>query len=283
MSNKFRILFDESRKSTCNDLYFTIFKGCILVKRKENTLSIPVFDEIKKLNVKYENEFFLGEIEEGNACFAIEASNEIKLLEDFELISLYELGSVMDEHLFLIAGRANQILHWNKTHKFCGKCGSETENKKDEMAKTCPNCGNVMYPVICPAIIVAITKGDKILLAHNKGFKNNRYGLIAGFAEAGEDLESTVRREVFEEVGLKIKNIEYYKSTPWSFPNSLMIGFFAEYESGEIKVDGEEIVHADWFTKDNFPNIPPKFAVARKLIDEFVDRIHSSNKSESNI
>lgn len=132
-----------------------------------------------------------------------------------------------------------------------------------------------MHPVICPAIIVAVTKGEEILLAHNRGFKNNMYSLIAGFVEAGEDLKNTVKREVFEEVGIKIKNVTYFKSSPLSFPNSLMIGFFAEYESGEIKVDGNEIVHADWFTKDNFPNIPKKFTLARKLIDKYIEKINS--------
>ena len=271
MSNNFKILSSAFKESKSNDLYFTFFRGSILIKKDENTLNIPGFDEIKKLNIQYGDEFILGEIGE-KSCFAVEASSEIKLTGNFELIPLSDMGPLIDEELFLIAGRANQILNWDNTHRFCGKCGSKTENKKDEMAKVCPKCNHVMYPVICPAIIVGVTKGDKILLAHNKGFKNNMYSLIAGFVEAGEDLKSTVKREVFEEVGIKIKNIKYYKSSPWSFPNSLMIGFFAEYESGEIKVDGNEIVHANWFTKDNFPNIPKKFTIARKIIDGFVDR-----------
>lgn len=271
MSSNFKILSNTSKKSRSNDLYFTLFKGNLLVKKEENTLSIPTLSEVIKLNIQYENEFFLGEMEE-KSCFAIEASSEFELLANFELIPLNEIGPVIDEELFLIAGRANQILNWDNTHRFCGKCGSKTDNKKDEMAKVCPNCNHVMYPVICPAIIVGVTKGEEILLAHNKGFKNNMYSLIAGFVEAGEDLKSTVKREVFEEVGIKVKNIRYYKSAPWSFPNSLMIGFFAEYESGEIKVDGNEIVHAEWFTKDNFPNIPKKFTLARKIIDGIIDR-----------
>ncbi|SMC26385.1 NAD+ diphosphatase [Clostridium acidisoli DSM 12555] len=271
MKNDFKILTDTFRKSKSDDLYFTFFKGSLLVKRTKGALSIPVFDEVRKLKVKYENEFFLGELAH-QACFCIEASSEINLLRDFELIPLYEIGKSIGEELFLVAGRASQILNWNNTHKFCGKCGSKTENKKDEIAKVCPNCNHVMYPVICPAIIVAVTKGDKILLAHNGGFRNNMYSLIAGFVEAGEDLKSTVKREVFEEVGIKIKNIRYYKSAPWSFPNSLMIGFFAEYESGKIKVDGKEILKADWFTKDTFPNLPQNFSLARKIIDEFIDR-----------
>lgn len=271
MSNRFIILSDMSKKGNKSDLLFAIFKGELLVKKTENTLNIPSYEEISKLNIKFETEFFIGELN-GKPCFTIEVEREVNLPENFDLIPLYEIGQFVNEELFLAAGRANQILNFDKTHKYCGKCGSKTENKKDEMAKTCPSCGNVMYPVICPAIIVAITKGDKILLAHNKSFKNNMYSLIAGFVEAGEDLISTVKREVFEEIGIEIKNITYHMSAPWSFPNSLMIGFFAEYESGEIKVDGKEILDANWFTKDNFPNIPRKSAIARKLIDEFVKR-----------
>lgn len=274
MSNKFKILSNIGKTSKANDLYFVIFKGGLLLRKESDELKIPILDEIRKLNIKHENEFFLGQLGK-KSCFAIETFETIILPEDYELIPLYEIGALLDEELFLIAGRANQILNWDNTHRFCGKCGSKTENKKDELAKVCPNCNHVMYPVICPAIIVAVTKGEEILLAHNKGFKNDMYSLIAGFVEAGEDLKSTVKREVFEEVGIKVKNITYYKSSPWSFPNSLMIGFFAEYESGEIKVDGNEIVHADWFTKDNFPNIPKKFTLARKLIDKYIEKTNS--------
>jgi NAD+ diphosphatase len=270
MKNKFKIVSDTSKKSKTSDLYFTFFNGSLLVNKEENTIRIPNLEEIKKLNIQYENEFFLGEIKT-YACFGIEASLEFNLQENYELIPLYELGALIDEEIFLAAGRANQILNWDRTHRFCGKCGSKTENKKDELAKVCPSCNHVMYPVICPAIIVAVTKGDQILLAHNRGFKNNMYSLVAGFVEAGEDIKSTVKREVFEEIGIKIKNIRFHMSSPWSFPNSLMIGFFAEYESGEINVDGNEIVHADWFTKDNFPTIPQKFTLARKIIDEFIE------------
>lgn len=270
MSN-FKILPGVFKESSNCDLCFAFLKGNLLIKRRVDDLQIPVFDEVKKLNMNYENEFFLGEYED-KSCFTIEISNEINLPEDFKLIPLREIGILMEEEIFEIAGRASEILNWNRNHRFCGRCGAETENKKDEMAKICPKCGNIMYPVICPAIIVAIIKGDKILLAHNSNFKDNRYSLIAGFVEAGENLKSAVKREVFEEVGIKIKNIRYYKSSPWPFPNSLMIGFFAEYDSGEIKVDGSEIVDAGWFTKDTLPNLPKKYSLARKIINEFVSK-----------
>lgn len=267
--SSFKILPGVFRKSSAYDLCFALLKGSLLVKKITDDLQIPTFDEIKKLNMNYEGEFFLGEYE-GESCFVIEISNEISLPEQFEFISLREIGMLMEEEIFEIAGRASEILIWNRNHRFCGRCGTKTEDKKDEMAKICPKCGNIMYPVICPAIIVAITKDDKILLAHNSNFKDNRYSLIAGFVEAGENLKSAVKREVFEEVGIKIKNIRYYKSSPWPFPNSLMVGFFAEYDCGEIKVDENEILDAGWFTKDNLPNLPKKYSLARKIINEFV-------------
>lgn len=267
--SKFEILNDVFRKSDVCDLCFVFFKGSLLLRKFEDNLYVPNFDEIKDLNITYKNKFFIGEF--GNkSCFTVEISDEIDLTQDFKFLALREVGALMEEEIFLAAGRASEVLNWDRTHKFCGKCGNKTENKKDEMAKICPKCGNIMYPVICPAIIVGITKGDKILLAHNKNFANNRYSLIAGFVEAGENLEDAVKREVFEEVGIKIKNVRYYKSSAWPFPNSLMLGFFADYESEKIKVDGEEILAAEWFSKDNLPNIPLKFTLARKLIDEFV-------------
>lgn len=270
MSN-FKILPGVFKESSDCDLCFVFLKGSLLVKRIANDLQIPTLGEIKKLNMNYENEFFLGEYED-KSCFAIENLNEIALTDNFKWVPLREIGMLMEEEIFEIAGRASEILNWDRNHKFCGRCGARTEDKKDEMAKICPKCGNIMYPVICPAIIVAITKNDKILLAHNSNFKDNMYSLIAGFVEAGENLKSAVKREVFEEVGIKVKNIRYYKSSSWPFPNSLMIGFFAEYDSGEIKVDGSEIVHARWFEKDDLPNLPKKYSLARKIINEYINK-----------
>lgn len=267
--SSFKILPGVLKESVGCDLCFAFLKGSLLVRKIADELKIVTFDEIKKLNMNYESEFFLGEIGE-KSCFTVDVLHEVSLPEQFEFIPLHEIGMLMEENIFEIAGRASEILTWNRNHRFCGRCGTKTEDKKDEMAKICPKCGNIMYPVICPAVIVAITKGDKILLAHNSGFKDNRYSLIAGFVEAGENLKSAVKREVFEEVGIKVKNIRYYKSSPWPFPNSLMVGFFAEYDSGEIKVDGNEILDADWFSKGNMPNLPNKYSLARKIINEFV-------------
>ena len=127
------------------------------------------------------------------------------------------------------------------------------------------------FPRLAPAVIVAVTKGDKILLAHSSEWRGKLYSVLAGFVEPGETFEECVEREIMEEVGIKVKNIRYFGSRPWPFPHSLMVGFTAEYESGEITIDQVEITDAQWFTSDNLPLVPGKISIARQLIDWFVE------------
>ncbi|AAK81326.1 NAD+ diphosphatase [Clostridium acetobutylicum] len=269
--SEFRIISDVNRRVKNCDLCFAFFEGNVIVKTK-NSPCIPSLEDVQKLKINYEKEIFLGEIGD-NACFALELFEEIKLDENFEFMSLRKILSLMEEEIFLAAGRASEILNWDRKHRFCGRCGAKTNDKEDEIAKVCNKCGNIIYPVISPAIIVGIINKDKILLAHNSNFQDGMYALISGFVDAGENLESTVRREVFEEVGIRVKNIRYYNSSAWPFPDSLMLGFFAEYEAGDIKVDGIEITDAGWFSKDELPNIPGKGTIARRIIDEFIDSV----------
>lgn len=264
----FEILVDNSMERKDQDLCFGLCDGNLLVKSYNNNINVPTWKEIKDIKIDFNNIHCLGKLR-GTCCYAIEIKKNMNLKDGYKLIPLYDSGSMLEEELFCLAGMANQILFWDITHKFCGKCGGKLTYKSGERAKICKTCNQPIYPVICPAIIVAIIKEDEILLAHNKTFKNNMYSIIAGFVDAGESLEDCVRREVFEEVGLKIKNIKYFGNQPWGFPNALMVGFFAEYESGEIKVDGEEISDANWYKRDNFPNLPQKMSIARKMIDYF--------------
>jgi NAD+ diphosphatase len=176
---------------------------------------------------------------------------------------------MIPDTLIWIAGRGNQFLHWHLTHRYCGKCGRETENKTDERAKICPRCQHINYPRLSPAVIVAIVKDDRILLARNRKYKGSFYSVLAGFVEPGESLEQCVRREIKEEVGITVKNVRYFGSQPWPFPDSLMIAFVSDYDAGEIAVDGSEIIEAAWFSKDELPHIPPKISIARQLIDWF--------------
>ena len=164
----------------------------------------------------------------------------------------------------------SQLKNWYLKNRFCGKCGSKTIPKQDERAIICPVCNTIVFPEIPPAIIVAIRNNDKILLAHNSNFKNYWYSLVAGYVEIGESLEETVRREVKEEVGLDVKNIRYYKSQPWPFSGSMMIGFLSEAdETQPVSPDNIEITDANWFSRGNLPDHPINDSLGGEMIDKF--------------
>ncbi|MEG9476243.1 NAD(+) diphosphatase [Mannheimia indoligenes] len=163
--------------------------------------------------------------------------------------------------------RAVSLNHFFHSHQFCGRCGEKTVLADNEIAVHCNACGNRAYPTISPSIIVAVRKGRQILLANHLCHKGTIYTTLAGFVEAGEPIENAVHREIFEETGLKVKNIRYFGSQPWAFPNSLMLGFLADYESGEIILQEEEICDAKWFDCDEaLPEIPQKGTIAFELI-----------------
>ena len=167
--------------------------------------------------------------------------------------------------------RACHIAQWRQNSRFCGTCGAKNNDVRGEAQRVCPECGRTEFPRICPAVIVVITDDkDRILLAHNKRFKAGVYSHISGFNEAGETLESTVIREIDEEVNIKVKDITYVRSQPWPFPNSLMIGFKARFLSGTILPDGDEIEDAAWFNRDNLPELPAEGSLSRFLINRWL-------------
>jgi len=167
--------------------------------------------------------------------------------------------------------RACHIAQWRQDSRFCGTCGAKNDDVPGQAQRRCPKCGRSEFPRICPAVIIAITDSeDRILLAHNKRFKNRVYSHISGFNEAGETLESTVVREIREEVNIEVTDIEYIKSQPWPFPNSLMVGFKAHYLSGTLQPDGDEIEDAGWFSRDNLPELPGEGSLSRFLINKWL-------------
>lgn len=213
-------------------------------------------------------------------CFSGLAPDDMALPPGYGAHDLRALFDRFDDFEIGVAGRAKQIAHWTRDHQFCGRCGAATELVIGERARRCPACGLSSYPRIAPAIIVAVTRqmreGPRILLARNHRFPAGRYSVIAGFVEAGETLEECLRREVAEETGIQVTNIRYFGNQPWPFPNSLMIGFTAEYAGGEITLGDNEIADAQWFAPDALPLVPPKISIARKLIDDFVTRYTQS-------
>ena len=187
---------------------------------------------------------------------------------------LYSLFARVTHTEWAVAGRAVQLIEWARTHRFCGACATPTAHVPGERCLRCPVCAEVAYPRISPAMMVLIKRGDSVLLARHANSPTQFFTALAGFLEAGESIEDAVHREVFEEVGLKVRDVSYFGSQPWPFPHSLMIAFTAEYVSGEIIVDENEIAEAHWYgPHDPFPKVPPTgFSIAGHLIAAHLPR-----------
>jgi NAD+ diphosphatase len=182
--------------------------------------------------------------------------------------SLRSLFGSMDDGLLGVAGRASQIAEWARTHRYCGACGSATVLAEGERCFKCAGCGHLAYPRISPAMMVLIRKGEQVLLAFHTASPSKRFSPLAGFLEAGESIEEAVHREVFEEVGLRVHNLNYFMSQSWPFPHSLMIAFTADYLGGEIRVDQNEIAEARWFGPgDEWPERVPAVSISSLLVD----------------
>lgn len=208
---------------------------------------------------------------QGEACVAVTIPDEVLLPEEWSVVDLRRFGlQCSDDAMFAMASRAIQILRWAQTHRFCSACGGPTQDHDQDFASVCNACGQTQYPRIAPCIIVLVTRGDQALLARGANFGRPMYSTLAGFMEPGESAEDAVFREVWEETGIEIANPRYHSSQSWPFPHSLMLGFHADYAGGEIAVDEREIVHADWFTRDRLPMIPPPPSISRRLIDAWV-------------
>ena len=206
------------------------------------------------------------------ACYAVSLPQETVIRDRFGWMGLRQLFGQIEEELVWVAGRAGQLVYWHNNHQFCGRCGRPTQDHREERAKICPACGLINHPRVSPAIIVAVVRERRLLLAHATRFPAKFYSVLAGFTEPGESLEECVHREVFEEVGVRVTNIRYFGSQPWPFPDSLMVAFTAEYAADEIRINPAEITDAGWFAASELPEIPPRISIARKLIDWFVDQ-----------
>ncbi|UCD81100.1 MAG: NAD(+) diphosphatase [Desulfobacterales bacterium] len=262
--------FKLPAKEAAQALWFVFEKDRLLLKSNDNGCLVPCSHDLAKLNLLPIRRQYLGALD-GRQCYAAEMPDTPALADGMILQGLRETFGQLEEELIWIAGRANQLVDWNRNHLFCGQCGQPTGDKLEERAKICPVCGLVNYPRLSPAIIAAVVRGDRLLLASNKRFRPGYYSVLAGFVEPGENLEQCVAREIMEEVGISVKNIRYFGSQPWPFPNSLMVAFVADYAGGEITIDRSEIVDAAWFRADNLPSIPPRITIARHLIDWFVN------------
>ena len=253
-----------------NAYWFLFHDDELLVKEVEGISTILSSSDIELLRLNPINAQCIGTLHE-QECFIAHLDDET-MPEEFFWKKVRPLYGNMEDECFGFACRALHIINWMKTSKFCGCCGTPMKVSQQELAMQCSSCGHIVYPRISPAIIVAVTKDDQILLARSNRFPPNRYSVIAGFVEPGESLEDCVQRELKEEVGVEVHSIRYFGNQPWPFPDSLMIAFTAQCSTEKITIDNQEIVEAGWFSAHNLPDIPDKLSVARRLIDWFVEK-----------
>lgn len=252
---------------------FVFRRGELLIAASRSEGALPRYTEIQVVRERIVRANLIGWLDQQPA-FAIELDEEAADLQPLEFRPLRGAFGVLDERTWMVAGMAAQVVEWDRSHQFCGRCGSRTEYVTNERGKRCPVCGLVAYPRVSPAVIVLVERGDEALLARGPHLAAGMYALIAGFVEVGESLEDAVRREIREEVGIEVDRIEYFASQSWPFPHSLMLGFTAQYDSGEIEIDHNEIEDARWFSPDDMPRVPPPLSIARKLIDHYADKHH---------
>jgi len=243
----------------------------LLVHVDSSGVKVPYLRDFSELGLTIFRQQYLGRLNRHH-CYSVEVPEGTVAPAGMAFEGLRQVYGRLDENLFWIAARGVQIVDWDRSHQFCGRCGAPMEAKATERAKLCPRCGLHHFPRLAPAIIVLVERGRALLLARSRHFAKGMYSVIAGFVEPGETLEEAVVREVREEIGISIKEIRYFGSQPWPFPHSLMIGFTATYEDGEIVLDDSEIEDARWFTRDNLPPLPGKISIARKLIDGFLEK-----------
>jgi NAD+ diphosphatase len=215
---------------------------------------------------------FLGALD-GVECVAIGLADDAAEPAGWRYAGLRSLFFALPEPLLALAARAFQIVEWDRTHRFCSRCGTPTQDKFGERAKECQACGFVAYPRVSPAMMVLVTRGRELLLARAHRFPAGMFSALAGFVEPGETIEDCIRREVREEVGVEVDSIAYFASQSWAFPHSLMIAFTAEYAGGELRPDEIEIAEVRWFAYDAVPTLPPSVSIARRLIEATVARL----------
>ncbi|MDD1693200.1 MAG: NAD(+) diphosphatase [Methanoregula sp.] len=212
------------------------------------------------------------------ACYAVEIAAGPAIPGCTFYLNVRDLYGVLPDNELAVAALAVRIIDFDRTNRFCGQCGAPTRQSRTERAKICDSCGLVTYPRTSPAIIVCIQRDETILLARSPRFPPGLYSILAGFVEPGENLEEAVHREVREETGIEVTNIRYFGSEPWPFPNSLMVGFVADYAGGEITIDNNEIISAGWFDRNHLPDLPSQLSISRAIIDAWITE--GNNESE---
>jgi NAD+ diphosphatase len=255
-----------------------VFRGAELLVTAPPAVALPRCHHPNALGMMPQRIQYLGVLSELH-CYAAELAAGTAPPQGWVWQGLRALFGALDEAQFALAGRALQIVDWDRTHQYCGACGAATVAHAAERSRTCPDCGLVAYPRLAPAVMGLVRRGQELLLARSPRFTRGMYSALAGFVEPGETLEQCLEREVHEEVGIRVCHTRYFASQPWPFPHSLMIAFFADYDSGEIRIDGTEIEDARWFNienLENLPRLPARISIARRLIDAAIGEMQAS-------
>jgi NAD+ diphosphatase len=232
---------------------------------------LPLLPEVVQLGIPGPRHY-LGRLE-GVDCIAIRAGADAAAVDGWEWRGLRSLFLQLPDAWLALAGRASQIVEWDRSHQFCGRCGSATRDRPGERAKQCPSCEHIVWPRVSPAMMVLVTRGRELLLARSRRFAVPIYSALAGFVEAGESIEDCVHREVREEVNIDVDRLRYVASQSWPFPHSLMIAYNAEYAGGDMRPNDDEILDARWFGLDDLPQLPNPVSIARALIDSTIERL----------
>ena len=259
-------------------LWFIFRDNQILVHTSPAGTGVPVCADPAEIGLVTVRRQYLGTLG-GRHSFSAEVAADTVVPDRLSWSGLRGLFGLLDDTVFALAVRAVQIMDWDRSHQYCGRCGTRTEASTTERARLCPACGQLHYPRIAPVVMALVRDGDRLLLARSSRFAPGVYSALAGFVEAGEGLEQSLAREVREEVGVEIANPRYFSSQSWPFPHSLMIAFNCDHAGGEIRVDPSEIESAQWFSVDNLPDLPNPISIARRLIDATVAAIRSEHRS----
>lgn len=251
--------------------YFVFCKGDLLLERlADGSFTIPCGEEPPTEVAPHANVMDVATLD-GVEVKTYRIDEPVAASERYEMCGLRASYYKLPRDLYLKAGKCEELLYWDSNTHYCGVCGAPMA-MHTAISKRCTKCGKEVWPQLSTAIIVLVHRGDEVLLVHAKNFKGNFYGLVAGFVETGETLEDAVHREVMEETGLEITNLRYFGSQPWPYPCGLMVGFEADYVSGDIKLQQSELASGAWFGIDNLPTIPEKLSIARRIIDAWLAR-----------
>ena len=251
-------------------LYFVFCKEDLLLElQPDGTYTIPLRDEPPTELQPWTHQMTITPMADGTPVKTYRVDQPYPFPAG-EWIGLRQSYYRLQKELYLKAGKCQELLYWDHNTKFCGVCGAPMRMDTD-ISKKCTQCGKEIWPQLATAVIVLIHRGDEVLLVRAKNFRRDFFGLVAGFVETGETLEEAVAREALEETGVTITNIRYFASQPWPYPCGLMVGFNADYISGEIHLQKSEIAKGGWFRKDNLPEIPEKLSIARMLLDAWLE------------